>query len=433
MSFSPVEIIIKKRNGEQLSESELKFMFQGYIENRIPDYQMSALLMAIYHKGMKKSEISSLTSIYINSGRVISFPEDIVTVDKHSTGGVGDKISIILGPIIAACGAYIPMISGRGLGHTGGTLDKLDSIPGLRTDFTEKEFRELVLNNGYAIVSQTESLVPIDKHIYALRDVTGTIESLPLITASIMSKKIAEGARNLVIDLKIGSGAFIRNLEAARKLGKLLTNTGKSFGQNVKIIYTNMNSPLGEYVGNSLEVLESIHFLQGKMIPDLHQVTRKLAVTMLQMAGICNSEAAARKLFEKVLSSGAALDKFKLMIQAQEGDPAVCDNPELLPRARYEIPIEAPDSGWIEAIDSQSIGYALIGLGAGRRKINDQLDYSAGAYLPYKIGDYLAGGARLGSIFCNNLHLVEEAAVKISSSFHLTKKPIKHQELILEN
>ncbi|MBN1948970.1 MAG: thymidine phosphorylase [Candidatus Cloacimonetes bacterium] len=432
MSYSPVEIIIKKRNGEQLSESELKFMFQGYIENQIPDYQMSALLMAIYHKGMKKSEISNLTSIYINSGRIITFPEDIATVDKHSTGGVGDKISIILGPIMAACGAYVPMISGRGLGHTGGTLDKLDSIPGLRTDFSEKEFRKLVLNNGYAIVSQTESLVPIDKHIYALRDVTGTIESLPLITASIMSKKIAEGARNLVIDLKIGSGAFIRNLEAARKLGKLLTNTGNSFGQNVKIIYTNMNSPLGEYVGNSLEILESIHFLQGKKIPDLYQITRRLAITMLQIAGISSSETVAVEHFDNVLNSGAALERFKLMIQAQEGDPAVCDNPQLLPRARYEIPIEATDSGWIEAIDSQNIGYALIGLGAGRRKINDQLDYSAGAYLPHKIGDHLERGARLGSIFCNNLHLVDEAAGKIADSFHLTKQPTKHQELILE-
>ena len=258
MKLNPVELIIKKKTGKELTQTELEYFINSYINNEIPEYQMSAMLMAIYFKSMKIEEIQTLAKVYIESGKQITFPKSDKTVDKHSTGGVGDKITIMLAPIVAACGGKIPMISGRGLGHTGGTLDKLESIPGFRTDFNDTEFKEIIEEVGFCIISQSEELVPADRRIYALRDVTGTVESLPLITASIMSKKIAEGAQNLVIDLKIGSGAFIKDLETGKELANLLIKTGEKFGQKVSVIFSNMNSPLGGYIGNALEIIPQL-------------------------------------------------------------------------------------------------------------------------------------------------------------------------------
>lgn len=432
MEFNPVEIIIKKRNGKQLSKEELNFFIHSYLAGKIPEYQMSALLMAIFFKGMEIDEIQSLTEIYIDSGNKINFPINYKTVDKHSTGGVGDKISIVLAPIVAACGCKIPMISGRGLGHTGGTLDKLESIPGFRTNFSEEKLKEFVKKIGFGIISQSEKLVPADKRIYALRDVSGTVDSLPLITASIMSKKIAEGAQNLVIDLKVGTGAFIKNLDKADKLAELLIKTGEKFGQKVSVVYSNMNSPLGELIGNALEIKECIKYLKGENIPDIHTLTKTLAVQMLLLSEIVSNKEEAEIMVENSLKNGKALDLFKRFIKAQGGNPEVCEDISLLPKAKFEIPVISNSCGWIDFIDSQNIGYALIDIGAGRKTLDSLLNYSAGAYLPQKIGDYIEKGQPIGIIFCDNKKSGKEVAKKILESYNFSEKKVKKQDMIIK-
>lgn len=432
MKFSPVELIYKKRNGGKLTKAEIEYIFEGYVAGNVPDYQLSALLMAIFFNGMEEDEINNLTEIYIKSGEVIKFPPEMKTVDKHSTGGVGDKISIVLAPIVAACGAYIPMISGRGLGHTGGTLDKLESIPGFRTDYSSDAFKRLVEQQKLSIISQSEKLVPVDKKIYALRDVTATVESLPLITASIMSKKISEGAQNLVIDLKVGKGAFIKEMQQARELGRLLIHTGQNFGQKVSVVYTNMNSPLGEYVGNALEIKESIEFLKGKEIKDIYEITKRLAIEMLLLADRAENESVAETMVDEVIRNGKALGLLKQFITSQGGNGSVCDDVSLLPTAEKEIDIIANESGWIKAIDSLSIGYTLVGLGAGRLRLDSDLDYSAGAYLPYKIGHKITKGQTLGKIYCRDSKSGQEAAPKILSSYQLSDTQVEPEELIYD-
>ena len=431
MEFNPVKLINKKKTGENLTQDELKFFIGSYLDNKIPEYQMSALLMAIYFKGMKIEEIQTLTQIYIESGKKISFP-DYATVDKHSTGGVGDKISIVLAPIVAACGGKIPMISGRGLGHTGGTLDKLESIPGLRTDFSEVEFKKKVDDVGFSIICQSEEFVPADKRIYALRDVTGTVESLPLITASIMSKKIAEGAQNLVIDLKVGTGAFMKNLDNADKLAELLIATGEKFGQKVSVVFSNMNSPLGNYIGNALEIKECIEYLKGERLPDVHELTKALAVEMLYLTGNAESREEATSLVEEVLQNGKALECFRKFVSAQGGDPKVCDDTTLLPQSKHEIPIITESSGWIKSIDSQKIGYALVELGTGRKYLTSKLDYGTGAYLPIKIGDEIEKGCELGKIYCNNKNTGITVADQVNTSYLFSNKKINSQKIILK-
>jgi pyrimidine-nucleoside phosphorylase len=429
--MNPVEIIIKKRNGNKLEEAEIRNFVELYLQNKIPEYQMSALLMAIFFSDMQPQEVETLTKIYIESGKQLQFPPKWHTVDKHSTGGVGDKISLMLTPIAAACGCKIPMISGRGLGHTGGTLDKLESIPGFRTDFSDNEFKQLIEKNGFAIISQSQQLVPADKRIYALRDVTGTVESLPLITASIMSKKIAEGAANLVIDLKIGSGAFIKDMKNAKKLAKLLKTTGENLGQKVKVIFTNMNAPLGNYVGNSLEVLETIEFLKGKMPADVEQITKALAIQMLNLTGIEQNRNKAEKMITEVITNHKALNFFKNFIETQGGDPAVCDDTSLLPQAKYELNIKSPATGYIKNIDSQAIGYALVDLNAGRKTLESKIDHSTGAYLPYKIGDKLQKDEKLGTVFANNKKTGKAVAAKLAKCYQLSTEPIAKQPIIL--
>ncbi len=432
MKFSPVEIIFKKRNGGKLTKAEIKYIFEDYVAGKIPDYQLSALLMAIFFQGMQGDEINDLAEIYIKSGEVIKFPAEMKTVDKHSTGGVGDKITIVLAPIVAACGAYIPMISGRGLGHTGGTLDKLESIPGLRTDYSSIKFKQMVQKHRFSIISQSEKLVPVDKVIYALRDVTGTVESLPLITASIMSKKIAEGAQNLVIDLKVGKGAFIKGMQQARELGRLLTQTGNNFGQRVTVVYTNMNSPLGEYVGNALEIKECIEFLKGRKINDIYEITKVLAIEMLLLSEKAENEKEAALMVDEVINNGLALKYLRTFIEAQGGNGNVCDDTTLLPTAENQVEITADESGWIESIDSLAIGYAMVALGAGRMELNSALDYSAGAYLPYKIGDHIKKGQILGKVYCRNLDSGQEAARKIHSAYTFSKTSIKAEKMIYD-
>lgn len=419
---NPVELIIKKRSGEKLNKEQLQTIVNGYLNDTIPDYQMSAFLMAVFLKGMSKEETQNLTEIYIDSGKSIKFPRNMQTVDKHSTGGVGDKISLMLSPLVAACGAKVPMISGRGLGHTGGTLDKLESIPGFRTDLSEMAFRKVIDKVGFSIISQSKELVPADRKIYALRDVTGTVESLPLITASIISKKVAEGAQNLVIDLKVGSGAFIKEMKTALKLGNLLKSTGEKLGQKVNVVLTDMNSPLGFYIGNALEVRETIEYLQGADIPDIDILTRFLAGRMLILSQTAKDEQEASHRIDEAISSGRALERFAMFIEAQGGNPKVCDDLSLLPHSKDIIEIKSEKSGWIESIECQSIGYALLHIGAGRKKLDSSLDYSAGAYLPVKVGDYLEKGEPLGKVYCNNRQEGETAAQKILRSFQFSEQ-----------
>ncbi len=419
---NPVELIIKKRSAERLSKDELQQLVAGYINDSIPDYQMSAFLMAVFLQGMTDDEIRHLTEVYIDSGKRISFPQEMQTVDKHSTGGVGDKISLMLAPVVAACGSTIPMISGRGLGHTGGTLDKLESIPGFRTDFSEAEFRKIINKTGFSIISQSRELVPADRKIYALRDVTGTVESLPLITASIISKKIAEGAQNLVIDLKVGSGAFIKKMETARQLGHLLKNTGEQLGQNVNVVFSDMNAPLGNYIGNALEVKETIEYLKGCKIPDIDTLTRYLAKRMLIISGQAADETDADKKIENALSSGQALERFARFIDAQGGSSKICEDLSLLPQSRYTLEVKAEKKGWVKSVNCQEIGYALVHIGAGRKKIDSPLDYSAGAYLSPRIGDFLEKGEEIGKVYCNDRDQGAYTVKKILAAYRIDEK-----------
>ena len=432
MKFNPVELIVKKRNGAVLTRDEIKFIFDTYESGKIPEYQMAAFLMSIYFQGMQIDEIRTLTEIYIESGKQITFPENMITVDKHSTGGVGDKISIPLAPIVAACGCNIPMISGRGLGHTGGTLDKLESIPGMRTDFSEKDFKKFVKDVGFSIISQSKELVPIDRTIYALRDVTGTVGSLPLITASIMSKKIAEGAKNLVIDLKVGTGAFIKNMEMADELSDLLISTGNNLGQKVAVVYTNMNSPLGKYAGNALEIKESIEFLKGEMSPDIYKITKTLACQMLLLTGVSDNSSDAEKKIIEVIQDGSALECFRKFVKTQGGNPDVCDDVSLLPKSKFEIPIISNKTGWIKAIDSQQIGYSLIDIGAGRKTLDSELNYGAGAYFPKKIGDLIQKNDEIGIVYCDDPEPGKVVAEKIINSYSISDKEVIKPDLILK-
>lgn len=430
--MNPVELIIKKRDGQELTKAEMKSFINAYVEGAIPEYQMSALLMAIFFQEMKTEEIVSLTDVYINSGKRITFPPEMKTVDKHSTGGVGDKITLMLAPIVASFGIKIPMISGRGLGHTGGTLDKLEAIPGFRTDFSSSEFKQMVIDHDLVIVQQSKELVPADKTIYAMRDVSGTVESLPLITASIMSKKIAEGAQNLAVDLKVGRGAFMKDLAQAKELAKYLKLTGEAFGQKVAITFTNMNSPLGHAIGNAIEIKETIEYLKGVSYPDIDAITKELAISMVMMAEKATTREEALAKIEDSISSGKALEAFRKLIELQGGDSRVIDDYSLLPHTTTVTEIKSKQAGFIKSIDSKSIGYALVGIGAGRRKLEDKLNYSTGAELFKKIGDKVAVDEVIGYLHCDDKSLIKSTIDRIVNSYIITSEKVKKEDVILE-
>lgn len=429
--YNPVELILKKRDGHSLDENEVSFFIKGFLDGSIADYQMSALLMSCFFQGLNIEETKAFTRSYIESGESLHFDASLPVADKHSTGGVGDKISIMLAPIAAALGLYVPMISGRGLGHTGGTLDKLETIPGFQTAYEMQELYDLVMKHGYALVGQSDDLVPADKKIYALRDVTATVENPGLITASIMSKKIAEGAKYLVIDLKVGSGAFMPNLERAQELAHSLVETGRSFGQKVQVVFTNMNSPLGRAVGNAIETAEAIEYLKGNYLPDTYAITTKLVSQMLLLAGIYPDESQAVTAINEVVANGKALAKFEEIIIAQNGNPKVLDDYSLLGCAKYQIPVKAPASGWIEQIDSRAVGYALVRVKAGRMKVTDILDPGAGAYLERKIGDQVREGETIGTVLSNDESAGKQAASAIAAAYRISPEPAPAQEIIL--
>lgn len=432
MQYNPVELIMKKRDGNVLSEAEISFFIDGYLSGAIPEYQMTAFLMCFFFQGALPLEISALTRSYIQSGDTLSFDGALPVADKHSTGGVGDKISLMLAPIAAALGLYVPMISGRGLGHTGGTLDKLEAIPGFNTQYSMEDFKALVKKHGFALVGQSAAMVPADKRIYALRDVTATVESPALITASIMSKKIAEGTKYLVIDLKIGSGAFMPNLRRAKELAEHLISTGESFGQKVKVAFTNMNSPLGHAVGNALETIEAIEYLKGKYLPDTYEITTQLVAQMLIMAGKARDFTEAETMIKRVVDSGAALAKFREIIAAQGGNPNVIEDYSLFATAKHQMPIIAPKSGFIHAIDSRAIGYGLVRIKAGRMQTTDLLDYSAGALLYPKIGDQVTAGDTIGILHCNDEALGKEVARMVLDAYSISEAVKEKEELIYE-
>jgi pyrimidine-nucleoside phosphorylase len=430
----PQDVIRKKRDGLNLSREEIDFFIGGVTSGRIADYQVSALLMAIYLKGMDQSEQQALTEAMLNSGNILDF-SDIPKpkADKHSTGGVGDKTSIIIAPLVAACDVCVPMISGRGLGHTGGTLDKLESIPGYRVNLSAGEFKQVLDQVGYAMAGQTAELAPADKRMYALRDATATVEAIPLIVASIISKKGAAGLDAMIIDVKVGNGAFMREEARARELAHALVSTGNSCGIKTRALLTDMNQPLGGAVGNSLEVAECINILRGEAneaARPVLELSMQLCAHMLVLANVDQTIEAARARLQKVLDSGQALECLRRNIEAQGGDPRVCDAPnDFLPLVRETIKVESPRSGFITKIDTTEIGHAIAAIGGGRVRIEDTVDPTVGFTSELKLGDQVRAGEAIGIVYCGDVSAAQEAARRIQAAYHveetLTAQPQK--------
>ncbi len=413
--MNTVELIRKKRDGKSLDESEINFLISSYTKNRIPDYQFSAFLMAAFLNGMNKDETSSLTKAMLYSGKVIdlkSIPG--VKIDKHSTGGVGDKTSLILAPIAAAAGINVPMISGRGLGHSGGTLDKLESIPGFRTDLNLVEYKKVIKKCGAVLIGQTKDIAPADKLIYSLRDVTATVESIPLITASIMSKKLAEGIDGLVLDVKTGSGAFMKNLEDAEALAQSLINTAKSFGKKVIAFITDMNQPLGNYIGNWLEIYESIKVLQGEAKGDLLELSKTLSGAMIFLGGKASSIDEGKEISQGLIDNGKAFEKFLEIVKLQGGNTKLIESPEKYPKAKVIEKVLSKEDGYLKSVNNFEIGMAALELGAGRKTKEDKIDFKAGIIFKKKIADFVKKGEILAE-----LHTSSEAKCKnVKANFY---------------
>ncbi|MBU1536081.1 thymidine phosphorylase [Myxococcota bacterium] len=412
------DIIIKKREGLPLTAEEIHFFVTGYVKGEIPDYQASALLMAIFLKGLSGEELGNLTNEMIDSGIRVDFSAvSGIKVDKHSTGGVGDKISIPLAPLVAACGVKVPMVSGRGLGHTGGTLDKLESIPGFNVGLSIEAFIEMVDRIGLSMIGQTKELAPADKLIYALRDATGTVPSIPLISSSIMSKKLAEGIDALVLDVKVGTGAFMPTEEKAETLARTLVDIGKRAGKQVTAFLTRMDDPLGEAVGNSSEIIESIEILKGRGPEDIKELTFTLAKEMLLLARVASTGEEAIQMLDTAIADGSALAKFREMIVEQGGNPEVTNDYSLLPSFAHVLPVVAPRAGYVQAINSTEIGMAGVLIGAGRAVVSDTVDHGVGIKILAKSGDYVKQGQPLVEIQYNDHRAVGEAASRIASAY----------------
>ncbi len=401
--YSMPELIARKRDGGTLDADELRWVIDGYTKGTIPDYQMSAFLMAVVCRGLSSDELAAWTEAMLHSGDVLDLSSIAAPkVDKHSTGGVGDKVSIPLAPLVAACGVAVPMMSGRGLGHTGGTLDKLESIPGFSTSFTADEFVAQLADIGIVLAGQSESLVPADRKIYALRDATATVPSIPLIASSIMSKKLAEDLDALVLDVKVGSGAFMKDLGDAETLARTMVDIGAAHGTKVVAHLTAMDQPLGYEVGNANEIRESIQVLRGGGPPDLVSVTMLLAEEMLLLGGVAPDRSAARDRLEVALSSGAAVDRFRQVVAAQGGNPDVVDDPALLPAPDHLHEVVASRSGYVTRCDALTVGWAAVRLGAGRSRKEDRIDPAVGITLHAKVGDRVEAGSSLATVGWND-------------------------------
>ena len=425
-----VDIIETKRDGTALSREEIFFFVNGYAKGEIPDYQASALAMAIVFQGMEMREIADLTDAMMHSGETIDL-SDIpgVKVDKHSTGGVGDKTSLVLGPLVAACGAKLAKMSGRGLGHTGGTLDKMESVPGMRIGLSEEEFKNQVRRIGIAIAGQTADIDPADKKLYALRDVTGTVNSIPLIASSIMSKKLASGADTILLDVKFGSGAFMKTIEDAERLAKTMVQIGDALHRDTRAILTDMEQPLGFAVGNSLEVKEAIATLQGHGPKDLVELVENAGGIMLEQAHlVCDLETGKKRIAEAI-ADGSGFHKLVELFEAQGGDVSYLKNPSLFPVAQYAHPVLAEKEGYVQRIDSLQIGVSAMKLGAGRETMQDQIDMSAGIVLSKKVGDFVKKGEVLATCYTNK-EGVADILKEVHDAFEITSQPVSSLEVI---
>ncbi len=422
----PAELIKKKRGGMELSETEIKTFVNGYVLGSVADYQMSAFLMAVYFRGMTKKETWSLTQAMLHSGTVVNFGDSTLRVDKHSTGGVGDKTSLIIAPIVAAAGIQVPMISGRGLGHTGGTLDKLESIPGFDVWLDLVKFQTQVKKLGACFIGQTKEICPADKKMYALRDVTGTVECIPLICASIMSKKLAEGIDGLVLDVKTGAGAFMKSKAAAQNLAKNLIEVGELGGKKVVALVTDMSQPLGNAIGNSLEVEECLETLSGRGPADLRELSIELSAHMILLGKKAKNILAARTLAKELLDTGAALTRFKEIVRAQNGN---LDN---LPKAKFVYEVLASRKGFVRAVQAEQIGIASLLLGAGRMRADDKIDHSAGIVVHKKVSDKVEKGEVIATLYYNTGDSLEKASQLVKEAVLISLQKVKRPRLIIK-
>lgn len=426
------EIIAKKRDGEKLTREEIDFILLGYLSGAIPDYQMSAFLMAVFIQGMDLEETENLTWSMMNSGKILDLrfiPG--IKVDKHSTGGVGDKVSLILAPLVASCGLLVPMVSGRGLGHTGGTLDKLESIPGFRTDLSAGEFVDNLKVTGVSIMGQTDEISPADGKIYALRDVTGTVSSIPLITASILSKKLASGTDAIVFDVKCGSGAFMQSKEDAISLATNLIRISRKAGRKGIALITDMDEPLGNAVGNSLEMIEAIETLKGKGPDDLLEVTLSLGSQMLILDGKTNNFHKGRELLLEKLKNRQGLAKFKELVFRQGGDTRIIEDYSLFPKTNYQIEVKSEKDGYVNSIDTKEIGLAALELGAGREKLDSTVDLDVGMLIRKKTGDKVKKDEELVKIFANEYNKGKKAGERVKTAFKIGKSKVKKLKKVL--
>lgn len=427
-----VEIIRKKRNGSTLTSEELRFVIDGYVRGAVPDYQVSAFLMATFFRGMSKEETAEFTRLMLHSGDVLDLSAiPGIKVDKHSTGGVGDKISLPLAPIVAACGVPVPMISGRGLGHTGGTLDKLESIPGFRTDLSIDEYKKVITELGLVLIGQTKEIAPADKKMYALRDVTATVECIPLIAGSIMSKKLAEGIDALVLDVKTGRGAFMQTYERSVELATALVEIGNSFGKETVGFITNMDQPLGYGIGNWLEAVESMECLRGNGPEDVMELTLVLGGMMVLLGGKASTHAQGMDLCRKAVADGSALKRFIALAERQGGDSSYLLHPERYPAAKHRIAITAPQDGFVTSIDSLELGLSVIDMGGGRTKVDDVIDPKAGIQLKKKAGDAVRAGETVAECFTDKDASVEAIRRRVSAAYSYGASAPKISPLII--
>src|SRR3954453_20740475 len=428
-----VDLIQRKRGGEELSPEEIEFLVNGYTNGEIPDYQMSSFLMAVFYSGMSDREVSHLTECMLRSGDTVdlsSIPG--VKVDKHSTGGVGDKTSFIVAPLAAAAGVVVPMMSGRSLGHTGGTLDKLESIPGFRTDLTTEEFTRQLGELGLAFIGQTDQLAPADRKLYSLRDVTGTVESIPLISSSIMSKKLAAGVDALILDVKVGNGAFMKNQLDARRLAQMMVAIGRRMDKKVRALITDMDQPLGFAIGNALEIMEASQTLQNAGPADLTKLSLELAAHMIHLGKKAASLEEARRIAEERLVDGSAYRKFKQVVTAQGGNALALDKFELLPNAPGMREISSPRAGYVTSIDAEGIGAASNMIGAGRDRKEDAIDPAVGIILEVKVGEKVDAGSVLCRLYYTREDRVDEGAERVEDAFRISGQKPDERNLILE-
>jgi len=429
----PYEIIKKKRDGGKLTREEIEFMVSSFTKGTLPDYQMSAFVMAIFFRKLDDEETAIFTQAMTSSGKSMNLSGiPGPTVDKHSTGGIGDKVSLPLAPLVAASGGFVPMMSGRGLGHTGGTLDKLESIPGFKVTLSDEEFLKTVKEAGCAIVGQTADIAPADKKLYAMRDVTATVDTMDLIAASILSKKFAAGPKSLVFDVKTGSGAFMRERDDARALAKLMVAICKNSNRNASALITNMDQPLGVKAGNALEIEESIDILKGKGPEDLRTLVIEFGARMLQLSGIKNKLEDGRKEIQSRINDGTGLERFRKMIELQSGDPKVCDDISRLPKAKKTFELTAWNDGNFHSIDTYAVGMAIVVLGGGRQKSSDPIDPAVGAEFLVKPGAKLSKGAPIIRIHYNDENKFQESLKRMKASIKISDAPAQTMPLILE-